>query len=126
MMASDLRRETRRGALVLFVASGMVLALGSVGFEPSMALFGVFAAIAVLLLGGWYVLDESPYPPEAWLVSATVAAVMVLSGGGASSTLQSVGVALAASGVVTIVISPAMAYAARAGESVGDRLTDEE
>jgi drug/metabolite transporter (DMT)-like permease len=125
-MAEEYRGEARRGALVLFVASGVVLALGYLGFEPSTAFFGVFAAVAVVLLGGWYVLDEPPYPPEAWLVAATIAAVMVLSGDGSSGTLQSVGVALAASGVVTLVTSRAIAYAARAGESVGDRLIDEE
>jgi hypothetical protein len=50
---------------------------------------------------------------------------MVLSGDTSPSELRTVGIALAGSGVVSVVTWPTTGYFAELGESVGSRLTDD-
>ena len=85
----------------------------------------VFAAATVVLFGGWYVFSLPRYLFVGWLAMATVTAVMVLSGDASPSELRTVGIALAGSGVVSVVTWPTTGYFAELGESVGSRLTDD-
>jgi hypothetical protein len=125
-MATDYRRQAIRGSAPLFVAAVVVLALGYAGVEPTTRLFGAFAALAAVLLAGWYALDRPWYLAGVWVVPATLAAVMILSGDASASELRTVGGVLAVLSPVTVVISPATAYFAQAGESVGNRLIEKE
>jgi hypothetical protein len=124
-MTTNIHGGAIRGAVSLLVAAAIVFVLGNSGFGPSTRLFVVFAAATVVLFGGWYVFSLPRYLFVGWLATATVTAVMVLSGDASPSELRTVGIALAGSGVVSVVTWPTTGYFAELGESVGSRLTDD-